>query len=764
MTSTQDPSSLRDRDPDASAHASEAGAAAVSIARTTLPSNGESAEGPIPLPLLAESPLVGSFDADDWAVFAHYLDRVTFPAGASIIEESSDGQEMYFIIDGIAHLRRAQINLGVIGRGDHFGELALIARRLRAASVVAITRLVAARLTRLRYEAMSAEAPALALRFTQALVSSLGVRLTEMTDSVGLLLRERSLPRRTLVDVRVGGATRKVRTGTPVRALLPPDEMGEPVVAALLNQKAVSLNTPVTSDIDLAPLTSAHWEGKRVYRQSLGLLLLEAARRVDPSLAVSLGPSFGFGQRVDCVPPPPQGAGAWASEVTSAMKDLIATSARFREELWTVEEARAHFKDIGWRDAALLLRTWRNTAVALVTCGEVYALSMAPLLPDTSLIARFKPRLEPTHRGLLLHYGDEVEVTPAEIPPATTQIPGAFAAEGPTSRPAVKRSALEEEPFLQALGVTSAGAFNDACINGGVSQIIRVSEGLHEKRIGQIADVIAERAGHARVVCIAGPSSSGKTTFIKRLMVQLQVNGIHPVAISLDDYYLDRERTRRHKNGDYDYEALDALDVPLLHDHLARLSAGEPVVTARYDFATGKSLPTGGPTITLGASDMLMLEGIHGLNPGLLAGTLGPAQVFRIFIQPMSSLPFDRLTRVNVSDIRLLRRIVRDRHHRGTNAGTNILRWPAVRDGEREHIFPYLDQADAIFDSGLVYELSVLKVFADRYLLEVPQDHPAQETAHRLRQLIDRFITIYPDHVPPTSLLREFIGGSGFEY
>ncbi len=446
------------------------------------------------------------------------------------------------------------------------------------------------------------------------------------------------------------------------------------------------------------------------------------------------------------------------------MKDVIASGARFREELWTVEEARAHFLDIGWRDAALLLRTWRNMAVPLVSCGEVYALSIAPLLPDTSAVALFAPRLEVTRRGLFIHYGDEVEVSPAEIPPEVTQIPPTSRPSSSRPSPGVSRDAIEEEPFLQALGVTSVGAFNEACIIGRVSQIIRVSEGLHEKRIGQIADVIAGRAGRTRVVCIAGPSSSGKTTFIKRLMVQLQVNGVHPVAISLDDYYLDRERTRRQKNGDYDYEALDALDLPLLHDHLARLALGEAVNTARYNFTTGQSSPTGGPTIALGPSDVLMLEGIHGLNPGLFSATLDPSQIFRIFIQPMSSLPFDRLSRVNVSDIRLLRRIVRDRHHRGTNAGTNILRWPAVREGEREHIFPYLDQADAVFDSALVYELSVIKVFADRYLLEVPQDHPAQETAHRLRQLIDRFITIYPDHVPPTSLLREFIGGSGFEY
>jgi uridine kinase len=188
------------------------------------------------------------------------------------------------------------------------------------------------------------------------------------------------------------------------------------------------------------------------------------------------------------------------------------------------------------------------------------------------------------------------------------------------------------------------------------------------------------------------------------------------------------------------------------------------VKTARFDFPNGKSIPDGGPLIALRPTDVLLLEGIHGLNPRLVAGAMNGGEPFRVFIQPTTALPFDALTRVNVSDLRLLRRIVRDRHQRGIMAAENIRRWPSVRAGERKHIFPFIDQADVLFDSALVYEPSVIKVFADRYLLEVPEDHPAFVTAHRLRRLIDQFVTIYPDHVPPTSILREFIGGSGFEY
>lgn len=735
------------------------------------------------VPTLARDPLLGSFSAEDWSLFVRYLEIVAFPPGATIVREASEGQDMYFIVDGEAHLRRAHIDLGAIRQGDHFGELALISRRLRAASIVAVTPLRVARLSRVRYDAMSAEAPALALRFTQAIVSSLGSRLTEMTDSVGLLLHERSLPRRTQVEVQVDRETRLVKTGTKLGSLFPADVAGSMVVAGLLNHKAVSLDTPITSDASIAPLTADHWEGRRVYRHSLGLLLLEAAKRVDPTASVRLGPSMGFAQRVEMLEAPTLEPVAWAKKVTSVMKALITIDAAFRQELWTVEEARSHFEERGWYETASLLRTLREPALPLVSCGELYALSMTPLLPSTGPIGAVPFRLAPSERGFLLYYGDEEEIAPAEEeapaldplapsepPPATVAADPAPGSEEssdddpPETQPAPRplRSSLpEEEPFLAALGVTSAGAFNEACILGNVAQIIRVSEGLHEKRIGQIADRIAERAGHVRVICIAGPSASGKTTFIKRLTVQLQVNGIHPVGISLDDYYKDRDKIT---SGDSDFEAVEAIDVALFQDQLRRLLAREAVAVARYDFLRGKSMPGGGPTVALRGTDILLVEGIHGLNPRVFGPTVTASEVFRIFLQPMTALPFDRLSRVSVSDIRLLRRIVRDRYHRGTNAADNILRWPSVRAGEQSHIFPFLGHADAMFDSSLVYEPSVIKVFADRYLLEVPQEHPAFATAHRLRQLIDRFVTIYPDHVPPTSILREFIGGSGFEY
>jgi uridine kinase len=377
---------------------------------------------------------------------------------------------------------------------------------------------------------------------------------------------------------------------------------------------------------------------------------------------------------------------------------------------------------------------------------------MGPLLPSTGRMHGF--RLRPLDGRLALELG---KLDPRANGAAPDAQPAA-------QSPAHAEMPAEHQRWLTAMGVTSVGAFNELCITGQVSHLIRVSEGFHEKRIGQIADAIAAARERIRVISIAGPSSSGKTTFIKRLRVQLQIDGVNPVGISLDDYYVDRDKTPRAPSGDWDFEALEALDLPLLQAHVGRLLAGERVRTARYDFLTGRSHPEGGPEIQLRSGDVLMLEGIHGLNPRLLGETPAPGVLHRIFIHPATTLPFDRLSRVSATDLRLLRRIVRDRHQRGYSAADNILRWPSVQAGEREHIFPFQAEADAVFDTSLIYEPAVLKVFAERYLLEVPQDHPAYPTAHRLRYLVDRFVSIYPDHVPPTSLVREFIGGSGFEY
>lgn len=602
----------------------------------------------------------------------------------------------------------------------------------------------------------------------------------DRTTLATALVRDRSLPRRGEVKVYIHGFLHDVPVGIAIRQLLPERMHDRLVVAGLLDRRAVSLLTPITSECHLGALTTAHWEGQRVHRQSVALLALEAARRIDPPLALEMGPSIGFAQRISITDPSNRNLAEVAAELERTMHAVVRERAPLREEWWTVDEAREHFRRSG-SPAAGLLDTWRDLAVPLVTYGGVYAMNMGPLLPDTASLEGF--HVTPGDGVLLLTYGSEA----AQLPLASSMFP----AYSPSSSRRVVSSAipalieepevayverharrasahvagvmLGQEKWLAALGITSVGALNHACISGDISQLIRVSEGFHEKRISAIADEIRDRRQELRVICIAGPSSSGKTTFIQRLEVQLQVNGVRPIGLSLDDYYIDRDRTPRDSEGEYDYEALEALDVGLLGGHLERLLRGEVVKTARFDFASGKSNPEGGREISLAGDQVLLLEGIHGLNPRLLS-TVPAERIFRVFCCPLAQLPFDNLTRVHASDVRLLRRIVRDRFTRGANASETIRRWPSVRAGERRHIFPFQHHADAVFDSGLTYELNVLRVFAERYLLEVPHDDPSYTTAFRLFRLLDRFVTIYPDHVPPTSILREFIGGSGFRY
>jgi len=676
-----------------------------------------------------------------------FLEVCAFPAEALLLTEGSQGDAMYFILQGQAQICRAGLHLGLVAAGFHVGELGLITHRPRNASVKALTPVLAARLSAQAFERLKCEHPALALKLTESLIALLGLQLTDMTDSFGRLVHERSLPRRlqiqvTLQEPQTQARIQEVPTGTQAISLLSETLAGQRVVAALVNHKCVALNTSLMSDTHLAPLSIGHWEGERIYRHSASLLLLEAAHRLDPELKLKMALSVGHTQWVLVENRAEAALPELALALQHQLSELIQAQQAFRHEWWAIEEALAFFADNRRLEAEMMLQTLRSSQVSLASCGEFYAISSGPLVPHTGYLQAL--RVEVTAGGLTLHTDPQ-------------------GVEQPDLEPYARAMAVHHA-WLKSLQAHSVGHFNQACVSGRVNQLIQVSEGFHEKRLGQIADQIAAQRQQLRIICIAGPSSSGKTTFIKRLSVQLQVNGLQPLNISLDNYYIDREQTPRDPNGELNYECLEALKITQLNADLNALLAGETVATARYDFASGRSEARGGPVLTLGPDNLLLLEGIHGLNPALLGLEVPDEQVFRIFIQPMASLALDEHSRINPSDLRLLRRIVRDRHCRATQTAETIMRWPSVRAGEQAHIFPFVSQADVIFDSSLIYELSVLKVYAERYLLEVPHHHPAYATAYRLQKLIGLLIALYPEHVPPTSILREFIGNSGFDY
>src|SRR5512138_1021779 len=413
---------------------------------------------------LATSPLLASLDGRERERFLACGEAVDLAAGAAVSGEAV--HQLSFVLRGTATLRRAGGAHRRLGPGDHFGELALVGGRCADEGVDAETAVTLVRVSPPCFAELELRDPALAAKVATGIACALGDELARATGEVGLLLRGRSLPRAPEISVRVGADERRVRTGTRLTELLPVELDGDLVVAGLLGQKPVSLSTPIFTDAAVAPLTASHWEGRQIYAHSVGLLLLEAAHQVAPGLRIQMGPSRGTRQVVDVAGDGAATGARLADRIAEAMARLAAADLPFRLEFWATEEAAHWFKERGWEEAARLLRTRRQATVRLVSCGEVYALSMGPLLPSTGRIRGFT--LRPGEEGLDLQFGriDPRNGHGASAPP-------------PRPRPRDGDMAREHEAWLAGMGVTSVGAFNDLCVSGQVSQLIRVAEGFH---------------------------------------------------------------------------------------------------------------------------------------------------------------------------------------------------------------------------------------------------------------------------------------------
>jgi uridine kinase len=436
-----------------------------------------------------------------------------------------------------------------------------------------------------------------------------------------------------------------------------------------------------------------------------------------------------------------------APALEDRMQEINREARPFVRATVTIEEAERYFRNHGCSDKLQLLATRRSSTVHTLSCGEFIDLAYGPCAPHTGCCPTFG--VMPYEDGLMLRFPRRAD---------RDQLPRF------TPRRLLFRTYVETRRWQELLGVQNVGQLNSLCLDGDIRHIMRIAEGLHEKKIAQIADEISNRAPEVRLVTIAGPSSSGKTTFAKRLGIQLRVNGIEMVSLSLDNYYVDRDRTPRDSQGLPDFESLEAIDLDLFHDQLARLMAAEEVLTPRFDFITGTRRPESeGVPLRLKPNHVLVIEGIHGLNDRLTQSV--PRQnTYRIFISALSQLAVDDHNRIFTSDARLIRRIVRDHLFRGFTAERTLDLWERVRRGEGRWIFPFQEQADVMFNSALVYEPAVLKVFAERFLLQVPRASRTYPEAYRLLKHLAMFVPIFPDEVPHTSLLREFIGGSTFNY
>ena len=514
-------------------------------------------------------------------------------------------------------------------------------------------------------------------------------------------------------------------------------------VSVRVNNKVEGMHYRIfgPKEVEFLDMTSS--SGQRAYTRSLFFVLCKAAHDLYPDCRVWIDIPVSNGYFVDL-----QLDHAVTLDdvgrLRRRMQEIIAAALPIHRYETTTEQAIQMFTERGTLSKVKLLRSIGRLYTTYYEIDGYQDYYYGSMLTNTSQLYLFG--LEKYFDGLLLRLPSREH--PGELGEMTHQdkMFGIF---------------KEHHRWQDILGLRTIGDLNEVIERGYTSQLIQISEALQEKKIARIADEIAQRKG-IKVVLIAGPSSSGKTTTCKRLSVQLAVNGIKPVGISLDDYFVDREQTPRDANGDYDFKHLHALNLDLLNQQMTALLRGEEVELPRYDFPTGRSLMSG-KKLTLHADEVLVVEGIHALNPELMS-QVPQEQLFRVYASALTTLLLDNHNYIPTTDNRLLRRIIRDHKYRGVSAQETIHRWPSVRAGENRWIFPFQENADAMFNTAMLFELAVLKRAAEPLLEQVPESAPEHAEAYRLLKFL-RYIKPIPEtQIPPTSLLREFLGGSSFSY
>ena len=519
-----------------------------------------------------------------------------------------------------------------------------------------------------------------------------------------------------------------------------------PLIAALVNGHLRELSYALKHDSDLEPIDLAHSDGVRIYRRSLSFLMMAAAQCVLPGVEIFVDHSLPFGGYFCEVrnrePLTPDELDALSEE----MRRMVAADIPIARNSIPLEEALAIFQSRNEMDKVQLFQGRdRNKKDYLqwYILDEYQDYFHGYMVPSTGYLEYF--RLLCWEDGFILQFPRRHE--PRELQP-TQQDPQLLSVFRDYGR------------WLRLLGTENVGELNAIITRNELRKTILVSEALHEHRIVDIARQIWERRKHVRVVLIAGPSSSGKTTFAKRLGVQLLAHGLRPFALELDSYFINREDTPRDENGDYNFEALEAVDIGFFNANLQALLRGDVVQLPKFNFFTGQREP--GRTVKLRPDHIIIVEGIHGLDPRLVYA-LPPETLYHVYVSALTQLNLDRHNRVPTTDSRLIRRITRDARTRGYSAAETIARWESVRRGEKRYIFPYQENADVMFNSALVYELSVLKPFAEPLLLQVDRDSRQWVEAKRLLAFLQWFLPVSTTQVPENSLLREFIGGLSLE-
>ncbi|MCH5309644.1 MAG: nucleoside kinase [Prevotella sp.] len=514
-------------------------------------------------------------------------------------------------------------------------------------------------------------------------------------------------------------------------------------VSAHVNNKVEGMHMRVYRQKEIEFLDVSSSSGHRTYTRTLFFILCKAVHELYPSATVAIDIPVSNGYYVDISLGRPITTDD-VSRIRGRMQEIVTAALPVHHRETTTEEAIQMFTELGEQSKVKLLKSTGRLYTTYYDIDGYKDYYYGSLLTNTSQIYLFE--LEKYYDGLLLRLPSRER--PDELGELIRQdkMFGIF---------------KEHHQWQSILGLRTVGDLNGAIDRGYSSTLIQVSEALQEKKIAKIADEIAQRKG-IRLVLIAGPSSSGKTTTCKRLSIQLLTNGIKPIGISLDDYFIDREKTPLDEKGDYDFEHLHALNLPLLNEQLTALFRGDEVELPRYDFQTGKSVKSG-KSLRLHDDEVLVVEGIHALNPELTS-QIPNEQIFRVYASALTTILLDNHNYIPTTDNRLLRRIIRDHKYRGVSARETIRRWPSVRAGENRWIFPFQENADAMFNTAMLFELAVIKSQAEPLLEQVPENCPEYAEAYRLRKFLHYIRPIPETQIPPTSLLREFLGGSSFEY
>ena len=540
-----------------------------------------------------------------------------------------------------------------------------------------------------------------------------------------------------------GYDTKKVDEGTTLQALSEEFTFPRPVLLAKVDNQLKELRDHLLHDCTVEFLDISDVNGYRAYQRSVSFLMLYAAKVVLPNSRVVIAHSINKNYYCELPELKEPISDELLAKIEDTMRQAVENDLPIEKFSLPLETGMRIAAEMGMHDKVELLKYRRTSHVNFYKLKEAYGYFYGQMAPRTSCLTSFK--LTRRSKGFLLQF-----------PAASHDYELAEAA------PDTKISEVFEESsqWARVLKIDTVGSLNNKLCSTGIAEVIRVTEALHEKKIAYLADQIMH--DRKRIVLIAGPTSSGKTTFASRLAVQLRVNGISPYVISLDNYYVNRTDTPRDEHGNYDFETIKALDVPQINKDLNGLLKGETVQLPSYNFLTG-TREYKGNYWTLKPDDVIIMEGIHGLNEAIGKG-ISRDDTFRIFISALTQINVDDHNRIATTDTRLVRRIVRDHQFRGYDAARTIEIWPSVMRGEGKYIFPFQEEADAFFNSTLTYEMCVLKQFAEPLLFGIDSSQPSYTEAKRLIKFLDGFLGASSEFVPENSILREFVGGSSFTY